>query len=61
MMLAQQQHFIQFANNLGLFYPQLAELFSVGNNTKTVSYKKKVHRSRFLSREKESKKKKKKK
>ena len=23
----QQQHFIQFASNLGLFYPQLAALF----------------------------------
>ena len=35
-----QQHFIQFANNLGLFYPQLAELFQVGNNTIIISYKK---------------------
>ena len=35
----QQQQFIQLSNNLSLCYPQLAELFQVGNNAIIVSYK----------------------
>ena len=36
----QQQQFIQLSDELGLYgYPQLAELFSVGNNTIIVFYK----------------------
>ena len=33
----QQQQFIQLSNELGLCYPQLADLFQVGNNTIIIS------------------------
>ena len=34
----QQQQFIQLSNELGLCYPQLADLFQVGNNTIIISW-----------------------